>query len=144
MKQSLSTTSLTALSEVLPEMECFICLETEKPLIHSSIQGLCDCKYAYHIDCWYKWVKSKHGWECPMCHKTSVVKIVIREEPIRVEAIRVEVIPVENAHMETIRASFEADISAIRPFYQYYCTALCILLSIIVFSVIFSYVRISS
>jgi len=76
MKQSSSTSSLTALTEANLERECFICLdianESGEPLVDSSILRTCGCKFVVHPECWNKWMVGKSDWDCPICHKKSL------------------------------------------------------------------------
>ena len=76
MKQSSSTTSLTALTEANLERECFICLdianESGEPVVDSSILRTCGCKFVVHPECWNKWMVGKSDWDCPICHKKSL------------------------------------------------------------------------
>ena len=86
MKQSLSTTSLTALTEANLERECFICLdianESGEPLVDSSILRTCGCKFVVHPDCWNKWMVGKSDWDCPICHKKSLDTPSIPPNPV--------------------------------------------------------------
>ena len=76
MKQSSSTTSLTALTEAKLDRECFICLdianESGEPLVDSSLLRTCGCKFVVHPVCWNKWMEGKSDWDCPICHKKSL------------------------------------------------------------------------
>ena len=86
MKQSLSTTSLTELTEANLERECFICLdfanEVGEPLVDSSILRTCGCKFVVHPDCWNKWMVGKSDWDCPICHKKSLNTPSIPPNPV--------------------------------------------------------------
>ena len=86
MKQSLSTTSLTALTEANLERECFICLdianESGEPLVDSSILRTCGCKFVVHPDCWNKWMVEKSDWDCPICHKKSLNTPSVPPNPV--------------------------------------------------------------
>jgi len=76
MKASDSTNSLTELTEVVTEVDCFICLEHEhesgEPLVNSNMLRTCGCKFVVHPQCWNKWIKNKSDWDCPICHKKSL------------------------------------------------------------------------
>ena len=78
MKPSTSTTSLTALTEQIPENTCFVCLEDKnelaEPLVESSMLRTCGCKFHVHPYCWNEWRKDKTDWDCPMCRKKSLVE----------------------------------------------------------------------
>ena len=81
MKASESTNSLTALTEVVSEVECFICLELQndlqEPLVDSKLLRTCGCKFVVHPECWNKWMKDKSDWDCPICHRKSMDTIVV-------------------------------------------------------------------
>jgi hypothetical protein len=77
MKPSDSTNSLTALTEVVPEIDCFICLEPGpndlgEPLVESSLLRKCGCKFKVHPLCWNEWMKGKTEFDCPICRKDSL------------------------------------------------------------------------
>ena len=77
MKPSSSTTSLTALTEVVSEIDCFICLEPGpnelgEPLVDSSLLRKCGCKFKVHPLCWNKWMKGKTEFDCPICRQDSL------------------------------------------------------------------------
>ena len=86
MKQSLSTSSLTALTEANLERECFICLdianESGEPLVNSSILRTCGCKFVVHPECWNKWMVGKSDWDCPICHKKSLNTPSVAPNPV--------------------------------------------------------------
>ena len=86
MKQSLSTSSLTALTEANLERECFICLdianESGEPLVDSSILRTCGCKFVVHPECWNKWLVGKSDWDCPICHKKSLTTPNVAPNPV--------------------------------------------------------------
>ena len=73
MKQSDSTNSLTALSEVVPILECFICLDSREPLVDNTLLRTCGCKFIVHPECWAMWIKNKDAWDCPICRRESLV-----------------------------------------------------------------------
>jgi hypothetical protein len=85
MKSSDSTNSLTALTEVVTEVDCFICLEHEhesgESLVDSNMLRTCGCKFVVHPQCWNKWVKNKTDWDCPICHKKSLQTLNIAPNP---------------------------------------------------------------
>ena len=77
MKPSDSTNSLTALTEVVPEIDCFICLEPGsndlgEPLVDSMLLRTCGCKFRVHPACWNEWMKGKDDWDCPICRRESI------------------------------------------------------------------------
>lgn len=77
MKPSDSTNSLTALTEVVPEIDCFICLEPGpndlgEPLVDSILLRRCGCKFRVHPACWNEWMKGKNDWDCPICRRESI------------------------------------------------------------------------
>jgi hypothetical protein len=86
MKQSSSTTSLTALTEANFERECFICIdianESGEPLVDSSILRTCGCKFVVHPECWNKWMVGKSDWDCPICHKKSLNTPSVAPNPV--------------------------------------------------------------
>ena len=73
MKQSDSTNSLTALSEVVPILEYFICLDSREPLVDNTLLRTCGCKFIVHQNCWDMWMKNKDDWDCPICRRESLV-----------------------------------------------------------------------
>lgn len=77
MKPSDSTNSLTALTEVVSEIDCFICLEPSpndlgEPLVDSILLRRCGCKFRVHPACWNEWMKGKNDWDCPICRRESI------------------------------------------------------------------------
>ena len=81
MKPSTSTTSLTELTAVTPDNECFVCLEVTHEsgtaLVESSKYITCGCHFHVHPTCWKQWIREKHTVSnldfpfCPICRKTS-------------------------------------------------------------------------
>jgi hypothetical protein len=75
MKQSGSSNSLAALNPDDPA--CLICLEIEnelaEPLVESKNLRNCGCKFSVHPFCWNKWMESKTPYDCPICHKKSML-----------------------------------------------------------------------
>jgi len=81
MKPSTSTTSLTELTAVTPDNECFVCLEVThengSALVDSSKYTTCGCRFHVHPVCWTHWIREKHTVSnldfpfCPICRKTS-------------------------------------------------------------------------
>jgi len=81
MKPSTSTTSLTELTAVTPENECFVCLEltheSGASLVESSKYVTCGCRFHVHPVCWNQWIREKHAVSnlqfpfCPICRKNS-------------------------------------------------------------------------
>jgi len=81
MKPSTSTTSLTELTAVTPENECFACLEltheSGAALVESSKYITCGCRFHVHPVCWNQWIREKHTVSnlqfpfCPICRKNS-------------------------------------------------------------------------
>ena len=81
MKPSTSTTSLTELTAVTPDNECFVCLEVThengSALVDSSKYITCGCHFHVHPICWKQWIREKHTVSnldfpfCPICRKTS-------------------------------------------------------------------------
>jgi len=126
MKASTSTTSLTALTEVVSESECFICLDSENPLVNSSVLRKCGCKFLVHNDCWYKWSKGKDEWACPICNRNTPV--------VNTNTI-VNIRPVTS----TLITSLHEEMSAIRPFYQYYAGVVCIFCTLVMLCAIIYY-----
>ena len=86
MKASDSTNSLTALTEVVSEVECFICLELQnelqEPLVDSKLLRTCGCKFVVHPACWNGWIKDKSDWDCPICRKKSMDTMHIVPNPV--------------------------------------------------------------
>jgi hypothetical protein len=86
MKGSDSTNSLTELTAVKQDdSSCFICLEEETlgfPLISSKILRNCGCRFYVHADCWNVWIKNKTDYDCPICHRASMLKIHIPPNPV--------------------------------------------------------------
>ena len=97
MKQSSSTTSLTALTEANLERECFICLdianESGEPLVDSSILRTCGCKFVVHPECWNKWMVGKSDWDCPICHKKSLNTPSVPPNPVFTGGIEARFVP---------------------------------------------------
>jgi hypothetical protein len=84
MKASDSTNSLTELTEV---KTCFICLESEpnekgEPLVDSKLLRNCGCRFYVHPACWNEWLKEKSDYDCPICHKSSMLRIKIPPNPV--------------------------------------------------------------
>lgn len=81
MKPSTSTTSLTELTAVVPENECFACLEltheSDAALVESSKYITCGCRFHVHPTCWNQWIREKKEVSnfdfpfCPICRKNS-------------------------------------------------------------------------
>jgi hypothetical protein len=81
MKPSTSTTSLTELTAVTPENECFACLElvheSGAALVESSKYTTCGCRFHVHPVCWNQWIREKKAISnlefpfCPICRKNS-------------------------------------------------------------------------
>ena len=86
MKQSDSTNSLTELTEVVTEVDCFICLEHEdesgESLVNSNMLRTCGCKFVVHPHCWNQWIKNKSDWDCPICHKKSLQAANVAPNPV--------------------------------------------------------------
>jgi E3 ubiquitin-protein ligase DOA10 len=84
MKASDSVNSLTELNPSEPS--CFICLSTDieegEPLVDSKLLRNCGCKFHVHPACWNQWMKSKSDYDCPMCHKSSMMRINIQPNPV--------------------------------------------------------------
>lgn len=97
MKQSSSTTSLTALTEANLERECFICLdianESGEPLVTSSILRTCGCKFVVHPECWNKWMVGKSDWDCPICYKKSLNTPSVAPNPVFTGGVEDRFIP---------------------------------------------------
>jgi hypothetical protein len=81
MKPSTSTTSLTELTAVTPDEECFVCLdlthESGCALVESSQYTTCGCRFHVHSVCWNQWIREKKAVSnldfpfCPICRKNS-------------------------------------------------------------------------
>ena len=81
MKPSTSTTSLTELTAVTPDNECFACLElvheSGAALVDSSKYTTCGCRFHVHPVCWNQWIREKKAVSnlefpfCPICRKNS-------------------------------------------------------------------------
>ncbi len=81
MKPSTSTTSLTELTAVTPDEECFVCLELTHEsgcaLVDSSKYTTCGCRFHVHSLCWNQWIREKKAVSnldfpfCPICRKNS-------------------------------------------------------------------------
>lgn len=86
MKGSDSTNSLTELTEVVSDVECFICLELQndlqEPLVDSKLLRTCGCKFLVHPACWNSWMKNKSDWECPICRRQSINTTHIVPNPV--------------------------------------------------------------
>lgn len=76
MKSSDSSNSLAALNPDDPA--CFICLEVDnelaEPLVESKNLRNCGCRFSVHPFCWNKWMESKTSYDCPICHKKSMLE----------------------------------------------------------------------
>lgn len=81
MKQSDSTNSL---DELNPTNECFVCLEDgdNTPLIESSVLRTCGCRFHVHSDCWNQWMKGKTEFDCPICRKSSLIRVQVGISPL--------------------------------------------------------------
>jgi len=81
MKPSSSTNSLTELTAVTPDNECFVCLEVihenGADLVESSKYITCGCRFHVHPVCWNQWICEKRDVSnldfpfCPICRKNS-------------------------------------------------------------------------
>jgi hypothetical protein len=81
MKPSTSTTSLTELTAVTPDNECFVCLEltheSGEALVESTKYITCGCYFHVHPACWNQWIREKRAVSnldfpfCPICRKNS-------------------------------------------------------------------------
>ena len=84
MKASDSSNSLNALVPSTPS--CFICLEEDlvdgEPLISSALLRNCGCRFHTHPACWNKWMKDKSDYDCPICHKQSLLRIGVAPTPV--------------------------------------------------------------
>jgi E3 ubiquitin-protein ligase DOA10 len=93
MKASDSVNSLTELTT--SEKSCFICLESDtlengEPLVDSQILRNCGCRFAVHPSCWNTWMKQKSDYDCPICHKDSMLRIKIPPNPVMAIAYQEE------------------------------------------------------
>lgn len=91
MKASDSVNSLTELTK--EGDTCFICLEEASlgfPLVDSKILRNCGCKFHVHTSCWNEWIKNKSDYDCPICHKASMLKINIPPNPVLVFQVHEE------------------------------------------------------
>lgn len=87
MRASDSTNSLTGLTQPHEEHTCFICLEEAAlglPLVDSKLLRNCGCKFHVHTECWNTWILSKSDFDCPICHRASMLKIHIPPNPVLV------------------------------------------------------------
>jgi len=85
MKASDSVNSLTGLNESQDANQCFICLEEAtlgSPLVDSKILRNCGCRFYVHSECWNEWIKNKTDYDCPICHRASMLKIHIPPNPV--------------------------------------------------------------
>lgn len=77
MKQSTSTTSLTALDE----KGCILCTEGEgetgEVLVESKLFTQCRCSFRVHRTCWETRVMSSDEKLCPGCNKTVTPAFMI-------------------------------------------------------------------
>lgn len=84
MKASDSTNSLNALVPSVPS--CFICLEEDsvdgEPLVSSVLLRNCGCRFHTHPACWNKWMKDKNDYDCPICHRQSLLRIGVAPNPV--------------------------------------------------------------
>ena len=81
MKPSTSTNSLTELTAVTPDNECFVCLEltheSGASLVESTKYITCGCHFYVHPACWNQWICEKRAVSnldfpfCPICRKNS-------------------------------------------------------------------------
>lgn len=92
MKASDSSNSLNALVPDAPS--CFICLEEDlvdgESLVSSTLLRNCGCRFHTHPACWNKWMKDKSDYDCPICHKQSLLRIGIPPTPFPRELPRIE------------------------------------------------------
>lgn len=83
MKGSDSTNSLSELTAI---QDCFICLAAEnelgEPLVSSKLLRNCGCRFYVHPACWNIWIKEKSDFDCPICHKASMLRISIPPNPV--------------------------------------------------------------
>jgi hypothetical protein len=87
MKASDSVNSLTELNKSQDQNTCFICLEEDtlgNVLVSSQILRNCGCRFFVHTSCWNEWIKNKTDYDCPICHKSSMLKIHIPPNPVLV------------------------------------------------------------
>ena len=87
MKASDSTNSLTELNPSQgSDPSCFICLsedpENGEPLVDSKLLRNCGCRFYVHPACWNEWIKNKSDYDCPICHKASMLRIHIPPNPV--------------------------------------------------------------
>ena len=85
MKASDSVNSLTELNTSQEQHTCFICLEEDilgNPLVTSKLLRNCGCRFFVHASCWNEWIKNKTDYDCPICHKASMLKIHIPPNPV--------------------------------------------------------------
>ncbi len=86
MKASDSTNSLTELTATRSDdSTCFICLEEEtlgNPLVSSKLLRNCGCRFYVHTECWNAWIQNKTDYDCPICHRASMLKIHIPPNPV--------------------------------------------------------------
>jgi len=87
MKASDSVNSLTGLNETQNTNQCFICLEEanlDSPLVDSTLLRNCGCRFYVHSECWNVWIQNKTDFDCPICHRASMLKINIPPNPVLV------------------------------------------------------------
>lgn len=87
MKASDSVNSLTELNPNEGSgPSCFICLsedlEQGEPLVDSKLLRNCGCRFSVHPACWNEWIKAKSDYDCPICHKASMMRIHIPPNPV--------------------------------------------------------------
>lgn len=86
MKGSDSVNSLTELTGGHQDGNtCFICLEEASlglPLVDSKLLRNCGCTFHVHAECWNIWIKNKTDFDCPICHRASMLKIHIPPNPV--------------------------------------------------------------
>ncbi len=87
MKASDSVNSLTELNKSEgSDPSCFICLSEEpeqgEPLVSSQMLRNCGCRFYVHPVCWNEWIKKKSDYDCPICHKASMLRIHIPPNPV--------------------------------------------------------------
>jgi len=114
MKQSDSSNSL---DELNPKYECFVCLEgdEEDPLIESSMLRTCGCRFHVHSHCWDQWMKGKTEFDCPICRKSSLIRVQegISPLPSRFQTQRASVPCTRNTLFLILLILFMASISAL-------------------------------